>query len=172
MYYLLGFKEKLQILLTKSGSSALHGAEASPISITALTSLRTAFCAAAWSSKMPPAKTGALLSMLDVPEGCEPAFQVIWAKFRTSRMRKFVLGMAVSSYLWSDGVQTWARLGLPQLHILAGPIQHVQNILCDAWVCQSCLRNLLERRFAFLRSCCLSAAPCLISCQGTRQRTT
>ena len=57
----LGFNKKLQILRTKSGPSAL---QASPIF-----TLRIAFCAATWSSKMPLAKTGAALSMLD-PERC------------------------------------------------------------------------------------------------------
>ena len=57
----LGFKGKLQILRTNSGPSALHGAEAGPISKSAMTSSRTAFRAAAWSSKMLPANTGAVL---------------------------------------------------------------------------------------------------------------
>ena len=63
----LGFKGKLQILQTKSRPSALHGAGAGPMSKSAMTSSRTAFCAAAWSSKMLLANTGAILFMLDDP---------------------------------------------------------------------------------------------------------
>ena len=57
----LGFKGKLQILRTNSGPSALHGAEAGPIPKSAMTSSRTAFRAAAWSSRMLLANTGAVL---------------------------------------------------------------------------------------------------------------
>ena len=42
-----GSRQKLQILRTKCGPRALYGAEASLISKTDMTSLRTAFCAAA-----------------------------------------------------------------------------------------------------------------------------
>ena len=51
---------------------------------------------------MPPASTGAVVSMLGGPHGCGPAFQVIWARFRViGRLclimrRKVVLGMDLS----------------------------------------------------------------------------
>ena len=56
-----GIKEKLQFLRTKSEPPALHGSEASPISKTDMKSLRTAFCCAACSSKVPIGNTGAIL---------------------------------------------------------------------------------------------------------------
>ena len=31
-------------------------------------------------------------------------------------------------------LQSWARPGLQELHILAGTIQHFQNAISDAWV--------------------------------------
>ena len=62
-----GFEVKLQILWT-SLELKLHQ-NCHDLS-------RTAFCAATWSSKMPLADTGAVLSMLDGPKGCDPAFQV------------------------------------------------------------------------------------------------
>ena len=34
---------------------------------------------------MPIANTGAVLSVLGGPKGCDPAFQVIWSVFRTIR---------------------------------------------------------------------------------------
>ena len=34
---------------------------------------------------------------------------------------------------WNPGFRAWARPGLPELHILAGPVQHFQNDLLDTW---------------------------------------
>ena len=84
MRYILGLKGKLQHLRANSGPPAPHRAEASLVSNSGMTSLTTAFCFAAWSSKMPPANIGAVLSMLDGPEGCDPAFHVVWAWFHDS----------------------------------------------------------------------------------------
>ena len=36
-------------------------------------------------SGQPLAKTGAVLSLLDGPPGCDPAFCVVWFRFRTLR---------------------------------------------------------------------------------------
>ena len=59
-------------------------------------------------------------------------------------LRNVVLGMGLIQLLkrsaliigwtWDDaGLQAWARPCLPELHTVAGPIQHFQNALLDAW---------------------------------------
>ena len=73
---LASFKGKLQ---------TLRASDASPISKTDMKSSRTAFCSAAWSSKMPIANTGAVLSVLDGPNCCDPEVQVVWSRFRMIR---------------------------------------------------------------------------------------
>ena len=40
---------------------------------------------AAWSTKMPMAHNGAVVSLLDGPNGCDPAFSVVWAIFHMIR---------------------------------------------------------------------------------------
>ena len=81
----LGFGETLHVLRSKSVAPALHGIEASPISVSSLVSLRSAFVSAVWSSKMPLANSEAVLSLLDGVSGCDPAFFVVWARFRVMR---------------------------------------------------------------------------------------
>ena len=47
----------------------LHGCEGAAISVTALSSFRSAIARAVWSKKLPMTNTPALLSMLDGPLG-------------------------------------------------------------------------------------------------------
>ena len=65
--FLWGVRGTLGLLRSKCVPAALHGAESSHVSDTNLNSLRTAFVAAAWSSRMPLAHPGAVLSLLDGP---------------------------------------------------------------------------------------------------------
>ena len=81
----LDFAGKLRILRTKFLPGALHAIEASRISICLLQGLRTAFVAAVWSTKMPLARAGAVLSLLDGPLGCDPGFCVVWYRLRLLR---------------------------------------------------------------------------------------
>ena len=73
----LGFRETLGLLRSKCIPAALHGVESSHVSDASLNSLRTAFVAAAWSTRMPLAHPGAVLSLLDGPDGCDPAYFVV-----------------------------------------------------------------------------------------------
>ena len=73
----LGFRETLGLLRSKCIPAALHGVESSHVSDANLNSLRTAFVAAAWSTRMPLAHPGAVLSLLDGPDGCDPAYFVV-----------------------------------------------------------------------------------------------
>ena len=40
---------------------------------------------AVWSTKMPLASTPAILNLLDGPVGIDPAFHIVWARFRMMR---------------------------------------------------------------------------------------
>ena len=73
----LGFRGTLGLLRSKCIPAALHGIESSHVSDANLDSLRTAFVAAAWSARMPLAHPGAVLSLLDGPDGCDPAYVVV-----------------------------------------------------------------------------------------------
>ena len=64
--------------------SALHGAEASLVSISGLRKLRTAFCQAL-SGGLRLANPGAVLSLLDGPVGSDPGFHYVWCRFRMLR---------------------------------------------------------------------------------------
>ena len=64
--------------------AGLHAVEASHVS-TSLASFRVAIGRAVWSSRMPMASTSAILSLLDGPAGVDPAYYVVWARFRMMR---------------------------------------------------------------------------------------
>ena len=61
---------------------ALHGIEASFLAGTGLRKLRAAFLRVAWSRRQSFASVGAVLSLLDGPSGCDPAFCVVWFRCR------------------------------------------------------------------------------------------
>ena len=73
------------ILRTMHLPGALHGAEASHVSISGLRKLRTAFCQASLSGGLRLANPGAVLSLLDGPVGSDPGFYVVWCRFRMLR---------------------------------------------------------------------------------------
>ena len=81
----LDFVGRLRILRTMHLPGALHGAEASLVSISGLRKLRTAFCQASLSGGFRLANPGAVLSLLDGPVGSDPGFYVVWCRFRMLR---------------------------------------------------------------------------------------
>ena len=81
----LDFVGRLRILRTMHLPGALHGAEASLVSISGLRKLRTAFCQASLSGGLRLANPGAVLSLLDGPVGSDPGFHVVWCRFRMLR---------------------------------------------------------------------------------------
>ena len=81
----LDFVGRLRILRTMHLPGALHGAEASLVSISGLRKLRTAFCQASLSGGFRLANPGAVLSLLDGPVGSDPGFHVVWCRFRMLR---------------------------------------------------------------------------------------
>ena len=81
----LDFAGKLRVLRTKFLPGALHGIEASSLSLGLLWRLRSAFVSAVWSRRMPLAQVGAVLTLLDGPVGCDPGFYIVWCRFRLLR---------------------------------------------------------------------------------------
>ena len=105
---------------------------------------------------------GAVLSLLDGPTGCGPAFCVVWFRFRLLR-RYLVLwpaevgrvyrllamvgegcpghgaihllsaSAAEMGFQWDPDALAWSRPGLLLLSTLAGPLQHFKAAILDAW---------------------------------------
>ena len=116
-----------------------------------------------WSRRQPLASIGAVLSLLlDGPAGCDPAFCVVWFRFRLFRRylalwpsqvgRAYRLLEMVSEgcpahcpihllsasaaeigFRWDPLALAWSRPGLPLLSNLAGPIQHFKAAILHAW---------------------------------------
>ena len=72
----LDFSVKLRVLCTKFLPGALHGIDASVLSLGWLHRLRSACVSAVWSRKVPLAHTGAVLTLLDGVVGCDPGFML------------------------------------------------------------------------------------------------
>ena len=62
--------------------AALHGIEASLFASDSLRKLRSSIHGVVWSRRQPLASVGAVLNLLDGPTGCDPAFCVVWFRFR------------------------------------------------------------------------------------------
>ena len=65
--------------------AALHGIEASLLASESSRKLRSSVRRVVWSRRQPLASVGAVLSLLDGPTGCDPAFCVVWFRFRLLR---------------------------------------------------------------------------------------
>ena len=65
--------------------AALHGIEASFLASDSLRKLRSSIHRVVWSRRQPLVSVGAVLSLLDGPTGCDPAFCVVWFRFRLLR---------------------------------------------------------------------------------------
>ena len=81
----LDFAGKLRLLRTMHIPAALHGAEASTVSLDSLRKLRTAFVQSVWSDGLHLADPWAVLSLLDGSVGCDPGYHVVWSRFRLLR---------------------------------------------------------------------------------------
>ena len=115
-----------------------------------------------WSRRQPLACVGAVLSLLDGPTGCDPAFCVVWFRFRLLRrylplwpaevgwvyrllamvgegcpghgpIHLLSTGAAEIGFRWDPDAQAWSRPGLPLLGNLAGPLHHFKAAILDAW---------------------------------------
>ena len=70
----LDFHGRVRIVRSMFIRAALHGIEASLLASERLRKLRSAVCRVVWSRRQPFASVGAVLSLLDGPSGCDPAF--------------------------------------------------------------------------------------------------
>ena len=112
---------------------------------------------AVWSSEMPLASTLAILSLLDVPEGVDPAFHIImmrrflaycpeeeprifWMLDLISRgaqghgpVHLLLTSAAEVCFAWDGEEKGWVRISLPPLRMMTGPIQHFCSSILEAW---------------------------------------
>ena len=75
----------LGLVRSKYLFAGLHAAEASDVSSSSSSAFRAATVRAVWSSKMPRAHAPAILNLLDSLVGVDPAFYVVWSRFRMMR---------------------------------------------------------------------------------------
>ena len=109
-----------------------------------------------WSRRQPLASVGAVLSLLDGPTGCDPAFCVVWFRFRL--LRKYLalspaevgrvyrllemvgegcpghgpihlLSASATEigFRWNPDALAWVRPGLPLIRNLAWPSSAFQG---------------------------------------------
>ena len=158
----LDFHGRVRVVRSMFIPAALHGIEASLLASDSLRRLRSAVCRVVWSRRQPLACVGAVLSLLDGPSGCDPAFCVVWFRFRLLRrylalwpaevgrvyrllemvrdgcpghgpIHLLSCSAADIGFRWDSSALAWTRPGLPMLDKLAGPIQHFRSAILDAW---------------------------------------
>ena len=81
----LDFHGRVRVVRSMYLPAALHGIEASLLASDSLRKLRSAIRRVVWSRRQPSVGVGAVLSLLDAPTGCDPAFCVVWYRFRLLR---------------------------------------------------------------------------------------
>ena len=158
----LGFLTKLDLVRGKFIPAGLHAAEASYVSSSSISAFRAAIVRSVWSSKMPLANAPAILNLLDGPVGVDPAYHVVWSRFRMMRrylaycpdeqprifrmldlisrgapghgpVHLLLLSAAELGFAWDGAEEGWIRVSLPPLRMMAGPIQHFGAAILDAW---------------------------------------
>ena len=156
------FHGRIRVVRSMYIPAALHGIEASLLASDSLRKLRSAICRVVWSHRQPLANVGAILSLLDGPTGCDPAFCVVWFRFRLLRrylalwpaevgriyrllemvgngcpghgpIHLLCSSAARIGFWWNPLVLAWERPGLPVLSLIAGPLQHFRAAVLDAW---------------------------------------
>ena len=80
----LDFHGRVRVVRSMYLPAALHGIEASLLASDSLRKLRSSILWVVWSRRQPLAGVGAVLSLLDGPTGCDPAFCIIWFRFRVA----------------------------------------------------------------------------------------
>ena len=159
---LLGFQVKFGLVRGKYLPAGLPAAEASYVSSSSISALRAAIVRAVWSSKMPLANAPALLNLLDGPVGVDPAFHIIWSRFRMMRrylaccpdeeprifrmldlisrvaqghgpVHLLLISAAELRFAWDGDEKGWVRVSLPPLRMMTGRVQHFRSAILDAW---------------------------------------
>ena len=153
----LDFHGRVRVVRSMYLPAALHGIEASLLASDSLRKLRSAIHKVVWSRRQLLASVGAVLSLLDGPTGCDPAFCVVWYRFRLLRRHLALWPAEVGrvyrragcpghgpihllsssaaeiGFRWNPDALAWVRPGLPMLSNLAGPIQHFRSAIIDPW---------------------------------------
>ena len=159
----LGFQVKLGPVRGKYLLAGLHAAEASYVSSSSISAFRAAIVRAVWSSKMPLANAPAILNLLDGPVDVDPAFYIIWSKFRMIRrflaycpeeeprtfrrldlisrgaqghgpIHLLLVSAAERGFAWDGDELGWVRVSLPPLRMMTGPVQHYRSATLEAWL--------------------------------------
>ena len=158
----LDFHGRVRVVRSMYLPAALHGIEACLLPSETLRRLRSAVRRVVWSRRQPLASVDAVLSLLEGPTGCDPAFCVVWFRFRLLRrylalwpaevdrvyrllemvgngcpghgpIHLLSASAAEIGFQWDPHALAWVRPGLPLLSNLAGPIQHFRSAILDAW---------------------------------------
>ena len=158
----LGFRVKLGLVRGKYLPAGLHAAEASYVSSSSISAFRAAIVRSVWSSKMPLANAPAILNLLDGPVDVDPAFCVVWSRFRMMRrylaycpqeepmiirmldlvsrsaqghgpVHLLLISAAEIGFAWDGDEKGWVRVSLPPLRMMTGPIQHFRTAILEAW---------------------------------------
>ena len=128
-----------------------------------------------WSTKMPLVNSPAFLNLLDGPVDVDPAFHVIWSRFRMMRrflaycpeeeprifrmldlisrgaqghgpVHLFLISAAELGFAWDGNEHGWVRVSLPPLRMMTGLVQHFYSSILDAWRLSVFLPNYLRGR--------------------------
>ena len=158
----LDYHGRVRIVWSMYLPAALHGIEASLLASDSLRKLRSSIRRVVWSRRQPVAHVGAVLSLLDGPTGCDPAFCVVRFRFRLLRrylalwpaevgwvycllemkgegcpghgpVHLLSAGAAEIGFRWDTLALAWSRPGLPLLSNLAGLVQYFKAAILDAW---------------------------------------
>ena len=158
----LDFHGRVRVVRSMYLPAAQHGIESSLLASASLRKLRSSVCRVVWSRRQPMASFGAVLSLLDGPTGCDPAFCVVWFRFRLFRrylslwpaevgwvyrllemvsegspghgpVHLLAACAAEVGFRWDPDALAWSRPGLPLLSNLAGPVQYFKAAILDAW---------------------------------------
>ena len=149
----LGFQVKLGLVRGKYLPAGLHAAEASYVSSSSISAVRAAIVRAVWLSKMSFVNVLVIFNLLDGPVGVDPAFHVIWSRFRMIRryhpfrmldlisrgarghgpIHLLLISAVELSFAWDGDEKGWVRVSLPPLRMMTGPVQHFRSAIWDAW---------------------------------------
>ena len=128
----LDFHGRVRVVRSMFIPAALHGIDSSLLASDSLRKLRSSIHRVVWSRRQPLAGVGAVLSLMDGPTGCDPAYCVVWFRFRL--LRRYLA-------LWPSQVGRAYRLlemvsevcpGHGSMHLISvGPCQ---DGLVSTWV--------------------------------------
>ena len=181
------FHGRVRVVRSMYLPASLHGIEASLLASDSLRRLRSSIHRVVWSRRQPLASVGAVLSLLDGSSGCDPAFCVVWYRFRLLRwylalwpvqvgrihrllelvgegcpvhgpIHLLSASAAEIGFQWDPHALAWVRAGLALLSNLAGPLQHFRAATLDAWR-NKVAADLCGREGAFAGCSWLLAAP-------------